>query len=287
MILTKSGTPNNSFIDFLESNDHIVREVLGDLKPVHRLQRHQLISIHKSLKNNDISDVPNPYDSIIPWHSLKYHEKETKQPRTFKELTVRQPYMMFQYLTSKLRSTEPGDLFIGLLFVSGRRTCSLYHSNFYPGDNEYSYKYVERFKKKTLNATEKHYPLLCKFSEFKIAMDRFRNSCHALALTKTEKKNSRLLNLKYSKKHVKFLSEDKTLSTLKPHKLRVLYTAYVMKIFKFDRPTPTVIKYILDHSALNTSLHYNQWVIDWDEEDDVEPGKRDPIFTLKLTFPIS
>jgi len=287
MVLTRLGSPNKDFIKFLSDNDDIIQDGLGDIKSGKDLQMHQLMSVHKSIKNILEVDPPAPFASRIPLHSLIFKQEDDKQQHAFKEITIKNPYYLFQYLVSKLTSDLPSDLFIALLFVSGRRSCSLYSGKFLRGPTEYSYTYIEKFKKKTLKSKEKIYPLLCSFSEFQTALTKFRKSHHALTLSKTEKKHARMINAKYSKKHVQFLSNDSNLSYLRPHKLRVLYSAFCTRIFKFDRPVPAVIKYILDHSSMNTSLHYNQWVVDWDEANDLELSNRHPIFSMRLPFSLS
>lgn len=139
---------------------------------------------------------------------------------------------------------------IALLTVSGRRSAEVLNckSLFEPGSNIYSTQFTGQLKTRLSDSYE--IPLLCLYSDFRDAYAYLKR--HA-PRTETSHVNSRYAsNLGYWSKRM--FGPNVT-----PHDLRRIYASYIYEAYIYTDiqvSTNAVIKWLLGHSGLSTSLNY-------------------------------
>lgn len=139
---------------------------------------------------------------------------------------------------------------IALLVVSGRRTAEILNgkSTFEPGNTPHSTIFTGQLKTHVTSSYE--IPLLCSYVDFR---DAYAYLNHLSPVTESCNVNSKFAsNLGYWSLRIFGKS-------ITPHDLRRLYATYVYEAYGYreDRvSTNAVIKWLLGHTGLGTSLNY-------------------------------
>lgn len=145
---------------------------------------------------------------------------------------------------------------IALLVVSGRRTAEILNgkSHFEPGHTPQSAIFTGQLKTHLTHSYE--IPLLCNYTDFRDAYEYLKHLVPSL--------DSSSVNSKYAS-NLGYWSLRIFGKGVTPHDLRRLYATYVYEVYGYrdDRvSTNAVIKWLLGHSGLGTSLNYTGIIAD-------------------------
>jgi integrase len=145
---------------------------------------------------------------------------------------------------------------IAMLVLSGRRTAEILNgkSRFEPGRTSQSAIFTGQLKTHMANSYE--IPLLCSYVDFRDAYAYLKHFAPAI--------DSSSVNSKYAS-NLGYWSLRMFGKGVTPHDLRRLYATYVYEVYGYrdDRvSTNAVIKWLLGHSGLGTSLNYTGIIAD-------------------------
>jgi hypothetical protein len=159
---------------------------------------------------------------------------------------------------------------IALLATSGRRTAEILNckSVFAPGTNMYSAVFTGQLKTQLCDSYE--IPLLCEYIDFIDAYSYMKKIAPPM--------DSARVNAKYAS-NLGYWSKRIFGDGVTPHDLRRIYATYVYEAFRYREAlvsTNAVIKWLLGHSGLGTSLNYTGIIADGITE------RFDPRFRLQL-----
>lgn len=145
---------------------------------------------------------------------------------------------------------------IALLVVSGRRTAEILSGNslFEPGCTVQSTIFTGQLKTHLSHSYE--IPLLCSYADFRDAYEYLKHLAPTL--------ESSSVNAKYAS-NLGYWSLRIFGKGVTPHDLRRLYATYVYEVYGYrdDRvSTNAVIKWLLGHGGLGTSLNYTGIIAD-------------------------